>query len=219
MGGETGGDGDDKRFTSSTDALLVGAVVSMATAVSVATREEEVVGADEMVSEETHETLGTMDEVLEVDTVTEEEEDKLDTEAGVTTDEEHGTRGDVLREEEGMRLLEDDLGLTDEDTVVSQAKDETAIGGESLVAVDTMDTLDTVTVGTLVVVGGRGGGRVALLVSHGVLSCLLVTVERVDDNDDKRDNPVQRKPNTLPLLNERHNTIIMLLYHITLPKQ
>ena len=219
MGGETGGDGDDKRFTSSTDALLVGAVVSMATAVSVATREEEVVGADEMVSEETHETLGTMDEVLEVDTVTEEEEDKLDTEAGVTTDEEHGTRGDVLREEEGMRLLEDDSGLTDEDTVVSQAKDETAIGGESLVAVDTMDTLDTVTVGTLVVVGGRGGGRVALLVSHGVLSCLLVTVKRVDDNDDKCDNPVQRKPNTLPLLNERHNTIIMLLYHITLPKQ
>ena len=172
-----------------------------------------------MVSEETHETLGTMDEVLEVDTVTEEEEDKLDTEAGVTTDEEHGTRGDELREEEGMRLLEDDLGLTDEDTVVSQTKDETAIGGESLVAVDTMDTLDTVTVGTLVVVGGKGGGRVALLVSHGVLSCLLVTVKRVDDNDDKCDNPVQRKPNTLPLLNERHNTIIMLLYHITLPKQ
>ena len=119
-----------------------------------------------------------------------------------------------------MRLLEDDLGLTDEETVVSQTKDETAIGGELLVAVDTMDTLDTVTVGTLVVVGGR----VALLVSHGVLSCLLVTVKRVDDDDDKRDNPVQRKSNTLPLLNQRHNTIntctiIMLLYHITLPKQ
>ena len=217
MGGETGGDDGDERFTSSTDALLVGAVVS------VATREEEVVGADEIVSEETHETLGTMDEVLEVDTVT-EEEDKLDTEAGVTTDEEHGTRGDVLREEEGMRLLEDDSGLTDEDTEVSQTKDETAIGGESLVAVDTMDTLDTVTVGTLVVVGGRGGGRVASLVSHGVLSCLLVTVERVDNDDDKCDNPIQRKSNTLPLLNQRHNTtntctIIMLLYHITLPKQ
>ena len=229
MGGETGGDGDDKRFTSSTDALLVGAVVSVATAISVATREEEVVGADEMVSEETHETLGTMDEVLQVDTVVEEEEGKLDTEAGVTIDEEHGTRGDVLREEEGTRLLEDDSGLTDEDTEVSQTKDETAIGGESLVAVDTMDTLDTVTVGTLVVVGGRGGGRgggrVTLLVSHGVLSCLLVTVKRVDDDDDaKRDNPIQRKPNTLPLLNQRHNTIntctiIMLLYYITLPKQ
>ena len=217
-----GGDDDDEIFTSSTDALLVGAVVSVATAVSVATREEEVVGADEMVSEETHETLGTLDEVLQVDTVT-EEEDKLDTETGVTIDEEHETRGDVLREEEGMRLLEDDLGLTDEETVVSQTKDETAIGGELLVAVDTMDTLDTVTVGTLVVVGGR----VALLVSHGVLSCLLVTVKRVDDDDDKRDNPVQRKSNTLPLLpllNQRHNTIntctiIMLLYHITLPKQ
>ena len=71
-----GGDDDDEIFTSSTDTLLVGAVVSVATAVSVATREEEVVGADEMVSEETHETLGTLDEVLQVDTVT-EEEDKL----------------------------------------------------------------------------------------------------------------------------------------------
>ena len=77
MGGETGRDDDDEIFTSSTDALLVGTVVSMATAVSVVTREEEVVGADEMVSEETHETLGTLDEVLQVDTVTEEEEDKL----------------------------------------------------------------------------------------------------------------------------------------------
>ena len=188
MGGETGRDDDDKIFTPSTDALLMGAVVSVATAVSVVTREEEVVGADEMVSEETHETLGTLDEVLQVDTVTEEEEDKLDTEAGVTIDEEHGTRGDVLREEEGMRLLEDDLGG-------EKKEDETTIGGELLVAVDTMDMLDTVTVGTLVIVGGRGGEGVALLVSHGVLSCLLVTIKRVDDDDDNviilyKENPI-----------------------------